>query len=136
MHLKNEDLALSDIKFGEMPSELAKQFSNVGGYSSTVKSQQENTPIYKEVNEGFRADEIMSNLTITKFPSHGPELSVPNTRFKPPINAKMSSSQSIRINRPPGSPMKMMKKKIKIKKRSTFGSQSIEMSESGSHIQN
>lgn len=58
MNLKNQDLALSDIKFNEMPEELAKQFSNVGGAASMTRTH-EITPMQNDANSGFKADEIM-----------------------------------------------------------------------------
>lgn len=62
-------MALSDIKFDEMPEELAKQFSNIGASSSLAKTSSDKTSFKKETNVGFRADDIISGFGVSKFNS-------------------------------------------------------------------
>lgn len=72
--------------------------------------------------------------TVSRFPSSSEEVSsISNSRFKPPPSGS-TGSRSLKVGRPPESPMKVMKKKIKIKKKTTFSNQSIEISEFESNI--
>lgn len=134
MHMKNQDLALSDLKFDEMPSELAKQFTNVGkkGFStpSMSKAQSDNTTFPRDVNTGFKADDIISSITLSKFPSTDPKMHSSSMNDANSYVSKESEKEQVsRFKPPPGtslkptkfkvqsSPMKVIKKsRLRIKK--------------------
>ena len=132
MHFKNQDLALSDLRFDEMPEELAKQFSNVAKstmsvskHTPIVKTNSERPKMTQDVNTGFKADDIISGVTLSKINSHKEDTG----KFRPPPGI---GARSMKI-KPPGSPVKMIKKsRLKIKKSTRMSNQSIEFSESES----
>lgn len=142
MHLKNQEMFLSDLKFEEMPDNLAKQFSSIGDPNSLVKKTSEATSLPKEVNTGFKADDIISGIGVSKFHSTTDEFSSQDNAVKFRATSRMDSNKTDqtdkteKVGRPPKTPMKVIRKKIKIKgKRSSkFSNTSIEISESESNI--
>lgn len=124
MHMKNQDIALAELNFDDMPEELAKQFSNVRKptiVSLTSNQSEIGSKIPKEVNQDFKADEIISSLTMNKMSS---TTNSEAGRFKPPTGAQARTFHKT------GSPMKTIKKsKLKIKHSSRFKESSTEQSE-------
>ena len=83
MHLKNQDITLSELNFDDMPEELAKQFSKVRKDSSSNLGNTQTelaNKIPKERNQDFKADDIISSMTLQKMTSTNTEVG----KFKPP----------------------------------------------------